>query len=302
MTPSEKIRLVLDYIRTKQITKLFHITLETTVKSRILNGPINLDIEPTSICNARCALCPTPYDKLERDKEFLPMNNFKEIIDTLKNSVRNVNLFVAGDPFINPNLCKMINYTNRNGLRTLISTNGTLLNRKQIDELLDTNLDELYVCLDGAKKESHEKYKRGTNFELICTNIRALTSEKKKRKKIFPYIFVQTLITRYNEAELEDIVHLAKKLGADGIFFKTFFVEKDYDENIAKEFIPKKSLSRYEIVDGKLKMQKSRDIACAYTRTILVLCDGKLAMCCFDYNGQYNIGNAFFQDLSLIHI
>lgn len=298
MTSLERFRLASDYVKTKQIRKLFHIALGATTKSRFLNGPLYLSVEPTSLCNARCALCPTPSEKLERSSIYFPLNKYKEIIDTTKSSVVHVTFFVAGDPFINENLCKMIRYATRNGLRTFVSTNGTLLNRQTIRELLETNLDELYICLDGARKESHEIYKRGTNFELICANIRALTSEKRQRKKPFPHIFIQTLITRYNEDELDDIVKLGKKLGVDGVFFKTFSIEKGYDENLAQEFIPRKRrLSRYEIVNGRVKMQEERNLECQYTRTAFVLCDGRLALCPYDFNGEYDVRNAFSENI-----
>ena len=298
MVSSENLSLALDYIMSKQIRKLLHITLGATIKSKFLNGPLHLVVEPTSLCNARCALCSTPSEKLERSLKFLPLNKYKEIIDKTKSYVRNVTFFVAGEPFVNVNLCKMIDYATRNGLRTFISTNGTLLNRQTISEILETNLDELYICLDGARKESHEIYKKGTNFELICSNIRALTLEKRIRKKRFPYTFIQTLITRYNEYELDDVVKLGKKLGVDGVFFKTFCIEKGYNEDLAKKFIPRRRrLSRYEVVNGKVKLQEERDLKCGYTRTALVLCDGRLALCCYDFNGEYDIGNAFSESI-----
>lgn len=299
LTPAEKLRRALEYIRTKQIKKLFHITIGAPIKSRFFNGPLNSCIEPTSLCNARCALCSTPSEKLKRTQKFFPLNKFKEIIDEVKSCVRHVTFFVAGDPFINENLCEMISYATRSGLGTFVSTNGTLLNRQTIEKLLETNLDVLYVCLDGARKETHEIYRRGTNFELICTNIRALTSEKQKRKKIFPYIFIQTLITRYNEDELEDIVRLGKELGVDGVLFKRFGVLDCYDEDLAKDFLPrKKELSRYGVVDGRMKMEEGRDVECGFTKTALVLCDGRLAFCCYDYNGEYGLGNAFSESLT----
>ena len=294
----ENFGLALDYIRTKQMRKLLHTTLGATIKSRLLSGPLNLSVEPTSLCNANCALCSTPSEKLERSLKFLPMKKYREIIDQTKSYVRNVTFFVAGEPFVNKNLCKMIDYATRNGLRTFVCTNGMLLNHQTINELLETNLDELYVCLDGARKESHETYRKGTNFQLICSNIHALTLEKRERKKRFPYIFIQTLITRYNEDELDDIVKLGRKLGVDGVFFKTFCIEKGYDENFAKNFVPKRSkLSRYEIVNGKLNAQEEKDLACRYTKTALVFCDGRLALCCYDFNGKYDIGNAFSESI-----
>jgi MoaA/NifB/PqqE/SkfB family radical SAM enzyme len=226
------------------------------------------------------------------------MNKYKQIIDDTKSYIKKVTFFVAGEPFLNKKLCEMINYATKSGLYTFVSTNGTLLNQQRIDELLETKLDVLFVCLDGSKKETHEKYRRKTNFERICNHIQTLTSEKRKRKKIFPHIFIQTLITRYNEDELGDIVNLAKKLGTEGIIFKTFFIEKDYDPIIAKQFIPKRSgLTRYETGDGQIKIKKQIDFKCQYTTKPLILCDGTVAICSYDYNGKYNIGNVFFQNM-----
>ncbi len=286
----EKLRLALDYFRTGQIRKLFHITLDVSFKSKLRESPHWLVIEPTSLCNAKCALCPTPSEKLERSIKFLPMNKYKQIIDKTKNYVKKVTFFVAGEPFMNKNLCKMITYATKNGLHTFVSTNGTFLNKQTINELLETKLDQLDICLDGSKKETHEIYKKNTNFELICKNIQTLTSEKRKRKKIFPKIFIQALITRYNEDELGDIANLAKNLGTEGVFFKSLFIEKNYDQGLAKKFLPRKSwLSRYETIDGQTN--------CQYLNKILILCDGRVAICDYDFNGKFKIGNAFFQNM-----
>lgn len=297
-TPLEKFKLTLDYIKTNQMKKMFHIIIEAPLKSKLINGPTSIAVEPTSFCNASCILCPTPFEKLERTINFLPMKKFKEIIDKTKCCINKVTFFVAGEPFMNKNLCKMINYASKNGMRTFVSTNGILLNQQTINELLQTNLDELHICLESSKKETHELHRRNTNFEQICSNIQTLTSEKRKRKKTFPHIFIQTLVTRYNENELEDIAALAKQLGAEGIFFKSFSIEKEHDQKLVKQFIPKKSyLSRYEIVNGKTKMRTQIDFQCEYTEKPLILCDGTIALCCYDYNGIYNIGNVFSKNI-----
>jgi len=204
MSYSEKLRLVLDYIRTGQLKKLFHLTLESAIKSHILDGPENLSVEPTWFCNASCSLCTTPARKIKRNKKMLPMNQYKEIINSIKNCVRIINFFVAGEPLMNDNLHKMIHYATKNGLRTFVSTNGTLLDETKINEILESKLDVLTICLDGANKVTQEITRKGANFELVCKNIQKLTSKKRKTKKVFPYIFIQTLITRYNENQLEE--------------------------------------------------------------------------------------------------
>lgn len=42
---------------------------------------------------------------------------------------------------------------------------------------------------------------------------------------------------------------------------------------------------------------EGRDVECSFTKTAVVLCDGRLALCCYDFNGEYELGDAFHENI-----
>src|SRR4051794_8895077 len=70
--------------------------------------PVKLTIEPTSICDLRCPLCPTGAGTLRREKGMLSFSNFRKVIDDLDPFLCRVVLWNYGESFINPSIFDMI--------------------------------------------------------------------------------------------------------------------------------------------------------------------------------------------------
>jgi radical SAM protein with 4Fe4S-binding SPASM domain len=249
-------------------------------------------IEPTNVCNLRCPLCQTP--KMKREKGFLSLENFKKIINDIS-SLKSINFGWAGEPLLNKEIFKMVKYASSRGIRTSVSTNTVFLNN-YIDEALSSGLRTLVVCLDGASKETHEKYRIGSDFESIKRNIKELCQEKKKRKLKNPSIVLQSLLTKYSEHEMPEMIKLAESLGVDSLEFKTLSLgsKASLDEKIkrAKEFLPSAEFSRYDFKEGK-PVLKSKPKLCSWLRQTVILWNGDITVCCYDMEGDLVIGNIF---------
>lgn len=249
-------------------------------------------IEPTNICNLRCPLCPVSGAK--REKGFLSLENFKKIIDDIP-KLKSINLGWAGEPLLNKEVFKIVKYADSRGIRTTISTNAVLLNQ-YIDEALNSGLTNLIVCLDGASKETHEKYRVGSDFELIKSNIKKFCEEKKKRKLKRPWVTLQSLATKDNVKEMPAMIELAKNLGVDSLKFKTLSLGSSVSlaERIkrAKEFLPPDKFSRYDFKGEKLTI-KSKPKLCSWLRQSVILWNGDVVPCCYDVEGTLVVGNVF---------
>jgi len=68
--------------------------------------PLFLMVEPTNVCNLRCPACPTGSGKLNRPKRMMRFEEYKRIIDQVKNKVIGIALWNYGEPFLNKNFCK----------------------------------------------------------------------------------------------------------------------------------------------------------------------------------------------------
>ena len=93
--------------------------------------PNRIWIEPTSVCNLECVMCPQSMEK-EFSKGFMDIDFYKRLIDEVKHFAHDINLFHRGESTAHPKLAEMISYAKEAGLNTRLHTNGTLLNSQDL--------------------------------------------------------------------------------------------------------------------------------------------------------------------------
>ena len=148
--------------------------------------PVEIAIEITSFCNLACPMC--GRSGKTTPNTFMSMELFCSIIDQVKDFAELVFISAGvGEPVAHPKLSQMIRYCSNSGLRSLVSTNGTLLNSEKADQLLNDSPDILVFSLDGATKQTHESIRVGSDFEATMGNVRHFCSEKNKRGLARPY-------------------------------------------------------------------------------------------------------------------
>ena len=96
-----------------------------------------------------------------------------------------VKLIWRGEPLLHPKVKELIQYAKESGIiEVIINTNGTNLNTKKANELIDSGLDQLIYSFDGGTKETYEKMRPGrfkkNNFEDVFNNIKNFYEIKKK--------------------------------------------------------------------------------------------------------------------------
>ena len=70
----------------------------------------------------------------------------------------------------------MIRYLKDRGTYVLFNTNGTLLNPKKFQEIIDTGLDELRVSLDAADRKSYAAIRGKDFFPRIVRDVGKFTA------------------------------------------------------------------------------------------------------------------------------
>lgn len=253
-------------------------------------------IEPTNSCNLKCRLCPT-WQHMRRERGFMKLEDFKIIINENKNILKRINMIFAGEPLLNEDVFKMIKYSENNKIKVLLSSNTTLFSVQKINEMFDSGLSYLIVCLDGATKATHEQYRQGSNFENIKTNIREICRIREERGFRKPYIILQFIVMKQNEHEIKEIISMAKDLGVDKIDLKTLslgsFVDANRKIELARENLPEDTnYSRFIFKNDHLTA-KSKPVLCSWLKQAVVLWNGDVAMCCYDFDGDLIVGNIF---------
>lgn len=264
-------------------------------KPVIWGNPVIAHIEPTSLCNLSCPLCPAGNGGLTRVRERIDLDTFKRIIDKLPDTIRMILLWNQGEPFIVKQLPQMIRYLKQRNVYVVTSTNGHYFRKDGIvKQVVESGLDEIIVSLDGADQEVYEKYRVGGKLKWVFEGIQRLVKWKRELNSPTPLIHLQFILMRQNAHQRGDMIELGRKLGADRLSFKTLQVT-DYQGS--EDYLPDDpAITRYtgKTEEGKYVTRKRKffpDHCLRLWYSLVVNCDGRVSPCCFDKDGDYALGN-----------
>jgi MoaA/NifB/PqqE/SkfB family radical SAM enzyme len=245
----------------------------------------SVSIELASSCNIKCLCCPVGQGKIP--KGVMTQQDFEKIVELIPKYVKQIDFSHRGDPTMNPGFPEMVNYAQKKGFVTDLYTNGLILDR-YIERLVECGLTTLRVDLDGARKESYEKYRIGSNFQKVKDNVQKLVKARSRSKKKCPEkIYLISVVSSFNEDEIQEMQDMARALGVDGIMFKSAIINygtKYYnDETVQNDMIPRnKKLWRPERKNG---------FTCPFLWRGSILYNGDFIMCTADFEGEYIVGN-----------
>jgi 12,18-didecarboxysiroheme deacetylase len=149
-------------------------------------------------CNLKCVHCYAQSKDIEY-KDELTTAQGKALIDDLAQFGAPVILFSGGEPTMRKDLPELAMYARSKGMRAVISTNGTLIDKKMAKVLKDIGLSYVGVSLDGMK-ETNDNF-RGVKgaFDAALNGMRNCLAEgvkvglrftiNKKNVKDIPAIF-----------------------------------------------------------------------------------------------------------------
>ena len=199
------------YLSRKQyeIVKLINeILLELNFyeKREVLDSyPVNLQIEHTNLCNARCIMCSHSFTRNHGGKSLSEEN-----LDCFRNIlpyVRRVTLHGYGEPFVHDRIIDILSMYDSYGIKMTCNTNGSVMNTELAD-MIHKCFYDISVSCDAASKETYEQIRKGLSFDRFKDNIRLL---RDRGSDLFMRMAV--VVMRQNLQELPDIVRLAAELG-----------------------------------------------------------------------------------------
>ncbi|MCU0645943.1 MAG: radical SAM protein [bacterium] len=273
------------------IKSIAGLALSTITRKSIVCGiPPILTIEPTARCNLKCPQCITGMGNVQREKKDMSLDTFKQIIKEIGDKIWYLLLFNQGEPLLHSDFIEFIRLAKQKRIYVTTSTNGHFFNdENSVTEFIESGIDTVIISLDGADPETYSSYRQGGNFQRVLQGIERLVSIRRKLKSKTPKIFIQCLVTRTNEHQLEEMKKLAKELGVDRLLFKTFQIESN---DSADEFLPaRKEWRRYQMNSEEVVIKNPRKSGCARLwYSSVILSDGRVVPCCFDKNGQFAFG------------
>lgn len=236
-------------------------------RDRAKRLPEIVQIESTNLCNAKCVFC--PRDEMHRRQGVMDVDLFQKIADECAAlSIGHVRVHNYGEPFLDKQLVEKVRYAKSRGIREVgMISNGSLITEDLARGMVDAGLDAINISVDASGKETFEATRLNLKYDEVLENIRTLVrvrDENPRRRPKLILSFVRQGNTADEHAFIEEWRGVADKIHVTDL------------HNWA----------------GTLNTQSDVRYPCYRPwLTFTVLWDGRVSLCCADFDGRHILGD-----------
>ncbi len=236
-------------------------------------------VEITNICNMRCSFCHGHSRQPGRMDERM----FARILAQLADQTKYIYYHLMGEPTLHPELPRFIRMATEAGFLSIITTNGTLLSKRQ-QELIDAKPHKFNISVHSFEGEDQ------TAFENYVNEIAAFADKANQAGIIVNFrLWNKGFDGGRNEKILEI---LRRKLPGQ-------WAENTRGYRIREKlYLEWGDRFGWPDKDGQIQ---GDDVFCHGMKDHFgILCDGTVVPCCLDSDGIINLGNILRQNISEI--
>ncbi|MCU0651236.1 MAG: radical SAM protein [Candidatus Omnitrophica bacterium] len=184
-------------------------------------------------CNLSCIHCYSNSANTEYTDE-LSTQDAKDMILDLESFGVPVLLFSGGEPLMRKDLFELNDFAHGHNIRTVISTNGTLITPALAKKIKAGKIDYVGVSLDGiGERNDMFRGKKGA-FKLALAGIRNLVAVKQK-------VGLRFTITKHNYPDIKDIFKLVEDEDIDRVCFY-HLVYSGRGSSMTEDDLPRKDM------------------------------------------------------------
>ncbi len=169
------------------------------------HSPLSCGIYVTNICNMRCEMC-----NIWRNPKLnaLPMKDYKNIIDDLRDLGCYYVSLAGGEPLILRDIIDRLGYAKQRITYVHLVSNGYLLKKEMAEALASTKMNEVSISIDGLQ-ELHDSMRgvEGT-FEHALAAVDNLRTYAPKIE-----IVINSIISPKNISDLYKVAAMVEKWG-----------------------------------------------------------------------------------------
>jgi radical SAM protein with 4Fe4S-binding SPASM domain len=244
-------------------------------------------MEPTSRCNLVCPMCPNSMIP-NSQHGVMTAESAGIISKIIAPYAELVMLYFVGEPLMHPNIFEYIASVRSSVKGKLaLSTNATLLDKKNREALLSSGIDIIICSIDGVAKEKFEKIRRGAIFEDVVTNVELLLKER--QNSIQPEIVVKCIDINISDGEQRNFISHWTALGAKShiSWLNTWGGTFSKSKKASRVFFPNEGKPRRHCAELWFKM--------------VINWRGDVVLCCVDWQSKVILGN-ILEDKNLNNI
>ncbi len=236
-------------------------------------------VEITNICNMNCSFC----HGHKRDLKQMDKDEFAVILDKLKGYTEFIYYHLMGEPLTHPLLPDFIKMAGEQGYKSIITTNGTLLESCG-ETLLSAGIHKVNISLHSFETGSDEDYDK---YITETANFARIASEK-------GVIVVFRLWNKGVDGGKNQIAVKVLKEKICGCWKENTRGIKICD-NVYLEWG-----DRFEWPDCDAEIKGNKFFCYGLKDQFGILSDGTVVPCCLDSDGAINLGNIFTDELESI--
>ena len=252
-----------------------------------------------TLCNIECKNCYIESSPKNDRLVYLTFEEVKSFIDEAldKNLGTNEIGFTGGEPFMNKDIMKMIDYSLRKGLKVLVLSNAMkpMLNRtKELIKLNHSNLT-IRVSIDHYEKEKHEEIRGKNTYDVMMQGLKWLNENN------FNYTLATRLLWKEKEEDLRKNFGTFIKnnnLKLDTYSPKELVTFAEMDEKIDT---PEITTSCWDILN-----KDPNDIMCSWSRMVVRKKNSKnpsvIACTLLPYADEFDLGETLTNSLQKIYL
>jgi len=233
-------------------------------------------VELTNRCNLRCGMC--PMGNLGRPEADMPWWLVEKVAaDFRDNDIQVRWLHEMGEPLLYPRLAEAIDLFPGSG----VSTNVLMLDAEYGRELLDSSLERIRLCVDTITPEVYPLVRRGGRHEQVVDHIRSFLE-----------------LSRGHDIKVEIQRMVALHTSSESVrSFEEYFDLDRYPQ----AYVIEKTCEGLDTSDETDFHEAYYGCFQGYPfRWFVVLADGNVTHCCYDYDGSQPIGDMKTQTVSEI--
>ena len=223
-------------------------------------------LEITNGCNLNCKFC----IKNSRKTEYISINNFKLILDKLKNYTDYLYFHVLGEPLLHPKINELIDIASKD-FKINITTNGYLINN-----IKTNNIRQLNISLHSFNNNYNIKLQ--DYLDNIFNKIDTLNNT---------YISLRLWVKNKHNKEIINYINNRYSLNINENI-DNYKINNHIFINNFHEFIWPDLNNNYYNEEGTCYGLRDH---------IGILVDGTIVPCCLDSKGIINLGNIYNNNL-----
>ena len=241
--------------------------------TRLLHPEVRYEV--TDHCNASCIMCPRDKHEHAREHGIMDQEKYERSIDeVVALGAKKVVLTGFGEPLLDKRLEKKIAYARGKGLSTYFITNGSALTPARSRRLIEAGLSEMRVSFYGMRPETYNAVMQGLDFE-------------KTKGNILEFLRIRDEMRGHTRVQISYLE--LKENESDTAAFREYWEPKVNAIEIWKP---------HNFGDGRdyrTRLDDSVKATCGRPENgpLQIQWNGEVIPCCYDYNNQVILGNAF---------